>query len=150
MKLEAIIVSINYGDFLAVTLPANKGLFERIVVVTTTDDTETIDVCKKNGVLCVQTDEVYKDGPVANKAIAINKGLKYLDMDGWVLQLDADIWLPSLTRTILEKHPLNEDSIYGIDRFMCESYNEWHNFSKNKKLIYDEWVFMNIDRKSVV
>jgi len=144
MKLEAVVVCINYGDFLAVTLPANKGQFDRMVVVTTPDDIETIEVCKKNGVKWIETNDVYKDGPVANKAIAINKGLDYLSKDGWVLQLDADIWLPPMTRAILEKLPLNDDSIYGIDRYMCDSYKEWYTFINNNKEIYGGYVFMNM------
>jgi hypothetical protein len=147
MKLEAVIVCINYSDFLEVTLSANKKFFDRIVVVTSIEDTETEKVCKSNDVLCIKTDSFYKNGSkVANKAEGINEGLKALDKDGWVIQLDADIWLPPLTRTILEKYPLQDDCIYGIDRLMCNSFEKWEMFMWNnvKKPIHSEWIFLHM------
>lgn len=144
MKLEAVIVCINYGDFLAATLPTNKEKFDRVVVVTTTKDTETIEVCRKNHVKCIQYDDVYENDSVANKAIAINKGLDYLDKDGWILQLDADIWLSQLTRDILERQPLDGDSIYGIDRYMCNSYEDWTNFLIQQKKIHHGDIFLDM------
>ena len=145
MKIEAVIVCINYSDFLAATLPSNKKLFNKIIVVTDLKDTKTVAVCVENGVSCVQTNSFYKDGEVANKAMGINEGLKKLDKDGWVVQLDADIWLPPLTRDILEKYPLNGSCIYGIDRYMCNSYPEWQEFISNEdKKIHDAWIFLHM------
>ena len=38
---ECLIPSVGYGDYLAVTLPANKGYFTHTVVVTSIKDEET-------------------------------------------------------------------------------------------------------------
>lgn len=147
MKLEAIVISVNYGDFLSNTLPYNKHLFDKIVVVTDTTDEHTKKICEFWNVQCVQTDDFYLDDPkIANKSRGINVGLQHLSKDGWIVQLDADIWLPTLTREILEKYPLDNKSIYGIDRLMCNSYNDWYNFlHRNPKSIHEGWIYLHTD-----
>lgn len=149
MKLEGVIVCINYSDFLKVTLPVNKQYFDRLVVVTDTKDTETAKVCSFYNVQCIQTDAFYVDGStMANKALGINEGLKVLKKDGWVLQMDADIWLPPLTRHILDRLPLDEKSIYGIDRLMCNSYHDWTDFIHMNKVdahpMHEGWIYLHL------
>jgi len=147
MKLEAVVVSINYSDFLKHTLSQNKQFFDKIVVVTDDKDLDTKKVCDFYGVECVCTGLVYEgDSKVPNKGIAINEGLKRLDLDGWVIQLDADIWLPKLTRELLDRFPLQKDHIYGVDRFMCNSYEDWMKFlNENKKPMHESWIYMHTD-----
>ena len=149
MKLECVVVCINYSDFLRVTLPATKGHFNKMVVVTDTDDDETAKVCEFNNVQCIRTDAMYehpnkKDCP--NKAKAINEGLKHLKLDGWVLHMDADIWLPCLTRQILEKYPLDPKGVYGVDRLMCNSYLEWLKYTYFGKPLNEGWVYVHTDQ----
>jgi hypothetical protein len=146
MKLEAVIVCINYSDFLKITLPANKHYFDRLVIVTDEQDTETHKVCEFYNVHCVKTNAFYVDGPMPNKAMGINEGLKHLSKEGWVLQLDADIWLPPLTREILSKYPLDSKSIYGIDRLMCNSYKDWMNFihMHSPRPIHEGWIYLHL------
>ena len=81
-----------------------------------------------------------------NKAAGINEGLKNLDCDGWVLQMDADIWLPPLTSNILHSLPLDETCIYGIDRMMCNSYNDWIDYIQKdgNNLIHEGWVYLHM------
>lgn len=146
MKIEAVIVCINYSDFLKTTLPTNKFLFDRLVVVTDTKDTETHKTCEFYNVECIKTDIFYRDSKVPNKALGINEGLKKLSLDGWVVQLDADIWLPPLTKSILGKLPLNKEFIYGIDRLMCDSYEDWFEFIslRNSKPIHEGWIYLHL------
>ena len=47
VKIEAVTVCVNYGDFLAVTAEWNRHLFDQWVVVTTPDDELTREVCRK-------------------------------------------------------------------------------------------------------
>ncbi len=147
MKLEAIIVCIHYADFLKVTLPNNKPFFDKLVVVTDEQDAETVRVCEFYNVQCIQTNVFYTDHPtIPNKARGINEGLSHLSLEGWVAQLDADIWLPPLTRNILEKLPLHEDHIYGIDRMMCNSYEAFYDFLYIKsKPIHEGWIYLHLD-----
>lgn len=149
-KFQAVIVCINYSDFLKITLPNNKQYFDRVVVVTDTKDLETLKVCNFYNVKCIQTEAFYSDGEkVPNKAKGINEGLKDLNLNDWIIQMDADIWLPPLTRQILEQYPLEQDSIYGIDRLMCNSYQEWIDFiHMNKKdipHIHEGWIYLHMD-----
>jgi len=143
MKIEAVTVCVNYSDFLAHTLPHNKNHFNKIVIVTDTKDINTKKVCDFYNVMCVQTDVFYENGNKINKGKGINEGLKHLDMDGWVVHLDADIYLPPLTRSILENLELDNKTIYGIDRMMCPSYKDWINFIDNPSLLHEGWIYVH-------
>lgn len=145
-KLECVVVCINYSDFLAHTLPFNKKHFNKMVVVTDTKDINTQKLCEKWNVQCVASDEMYvTDSAIPNKGVAINLGLNQLDRDGWVVSMDADIWLPDETRSILSKQYLDETKLYGIDRMMCNSYEDWINFLFSTKTIYEGWIYQHID-----
>lgn len=145
---ECVIVSINYSDFLAHTLPYNKSMFDRIIVVTDKNDKDTKMVCEFWNVECIQTDDVYEGGSkIPNKAIAINAGLDRLSKEGWVVQMDADIWLPPMSRNILQNYHLDEKGLYSIDRLMCNSYKEWIDFLfVRKKPIHEGWIYLHIDQ----
>jgi len=146
MKLEAVIVCVNYSDFLAHTLPSTKNQFDQLVVVTDYEDLETKKLCEYYNVMCVQTDVFYEDGDKFNKGKGINEGLKYLKLDGWVVHIDADIYLPPQTRSILENLPLDSSKIYGADRLMCPSYDEWKEFKNSPSPIQDAWIFVHLTR----
>lgn len=145
MIIEAVIVCVNYADFLAHTLPSTRSQFDRLVVVTDTKDLETKKLCEFYNVECVQTDVFYEGGDSFNKGKGINKGLECLSLKGWVVHLDSDIYLPPLTRSILENLPLQNDKIYGADRLMCPSYELWDRFIRKPSPIQDSWVFVHTD-----
>jgi glycosyltransferase involved in cell wall biosynthesis len=143
VKSEAVIVSVNYSDFLAHTLPLNKYFFNRIVVVTDLDDDRTRQICAYHRVRCVQTDDFYKNGEKFNKGAAINYGLSFLDMDGWVAHMDADIVLPPRTRLLLNRLDLDPAGVYGVDRLMCPSYEDWQRFVVNPELQHTDEIFVS-------
>lgn len=145
MKLEAVITCVNYGDFLAYTLPINKSLFNRLVVVTSPEDKLTQRVCEYWHVQCIQTDVFRSKEGHFCKGAGINVGLAALDKDGWVMQLDGDIVLPPLTRLALERAALNPDTIYGADRFMVRNYQEWAEFLGNPRLLHENhsWIHLS-------
>lgn len=148
MKIEAVVISINYSDFLRVTLPNNKHFFDKLVVVTDTADIETQRVCEFNNVQCIKTDVFYENPEIRkrpNKAKGINEGLKHLSKDGWVVQLDCDIWLPAMARQIIEKYPLDNNGIYTIDRLMCNSYSAWMKYWYFGKPINEGWCYTHTD-----
>jgi hypothetical protein len=145
MYLEGIIVCVNYSDFLAHTLPYNKTHFDNLIVVTDTKDNKTKELCEFYHVRCIQTDIFYENGNSFNKGAAIDYGLSQLENKGWVMHLDADIYLPPLTRHILENIPLETQKIYGADRLMCPSYERWTEFLNNPKKIQEGWVYIHLD-----
>lgn len=143
MYLEGVIVCVNYSDFLAHTLPHNKIHFNKLVVVTDKKDTATKLLCEYHHVECVQTDVFYENGDLFNKGKAINEGLKRLSKKGWVVQLDADIYLPPLTRGILDRIELDPQTIYGIDRLMCPNFVEWQKFITEPKHIQEAYIYIH-------
>lgn len=125
LKLECVTVCVNYSDYLAWILPFNRAYFDKWVIVTDSNDYATQQLCDTYGVLCVVTDKFYEKGANFNKFAGINEGLKQLDKDGWVLHLDCDMFLhPSITR-LLRRLDLDEQKLYGCDRFLCNSFKEW-------------------------
>ena len=143
MFLEGVIVCVNYADFLAHTLPQNKSVFDNLVIVTDTKDDDTKALCEYYHVRCVQTDVFYENGDKFNKGLGINEGLKLLSKKDWVLHLDADIYLPPLTRVILNNLPLQKDTIYGADRLMCPTYEAWEKFISNPPKIQEGWIYIH-------
>lgn len=144
MKIEAVVVCVNYSDFLAHTLPSTRNQFDKLVVVTDYRDTQTKTLCEYYNVECVQTDAFYEGGDAFNKGKGINEGLKKLDLDGWVVHLDSDIYLPPQTRSILENLPLDGRKIYGADRLMCPGYEQWQKFLNRPTPIQDAWIFVHL------
>jgi hypothetical protein len=128
MKIECVIVSVGYGDFLAQTLPHNLALFDRVLVITSFDDAQTKAVCHRLSVDCRPTDVMFKDGDHFAKGRAIDYGLGFLRRDNWLVQLDADIYLPPTTRQWLEWSNPDTSCIYGIDRVNCVGFSAWQRY----------------------
>lgn len=91
---NAVIISVEYGDILELTLPYNLPFFTDCVVVTTEADTKTIEVCQQNNVRCHCTDIFYRRRAVFNKFAAVEEGLNVIGKRDWMLVLDADILIP--------------------------------------------------------
>lgn len=125
MSLTTIIVSVEYGDFLQVTLPTVKQL-GNVIVATSPHDMLTTMVCDHNNVVCHQTDVWYKDDAPFNKAAGINEVLQiqkpYIE---WLLLLDADIVLPPLPSHYSLNDDLDPSRFYGVRRRNCQTAEEW-------------------------
>jgi len=131
-RIEAITVCVNYSDFLAETVKYNLNHFDRWVIVTTSDDTKTIELCRKWNLQVVTTNEFTRGGPRPfNKGRGISLGLNYLSGNSWVLHLDADIVLPQQFRQMLDVAHLDPTCLYGCDRVMIKTWKEWKAFEKS-------------------
>jgi len=124
-RLEGVIVCLDYGDFLAETLPMNLTHFDRLVVVTALRDQVTRSVCRKYSVECVTTEAFTERGEIFNKGAAINVGLAALRQRGWLLHLDADIVLPNTFINMLDKSALQRDCLYGCERACVTGWDQW-------------------------
>lgn len=95
-KIEAIIICVNYSDFLGLTLKENEKHFDHIVVITDTNDKSTPEVCKpyKDKITCLATNAFYTNGAKFNKGLCINFGFQVLKHKEWIFNLDSDILLP--------------------------------------------------------
>lgn len=125
MRIEAVIVCKDYGDFLAQTLPENIHQLDHLIVVTHPSDKETIAVCRKYSIDCVQTTCMHEDGDKFNKGRAINLGLGHARGGGWLLHLDADVVLPHRFRDMLHRAKIEDHKLYGADRVNVIGYDNW-------------------------
>ena len=139
MKITCITISVDYSDFLCWSLTENKTLFDQWIIVTSTKDTKTKELCDNHNVFCLQTDVFYEKG-IFNKYAGINEALKLVDEDSWVLFLDSDIMLPTLTKYILENIKLDPSCIYGIDRVNCEGLEKWIEYINKRNITFQNWL----------
>lgn len=142
IRLEGITVCNGYADFLAATLPYNKALFDHLLVVTGYEDKETQHLCRDLSVECRPTDVFYKNGDPFAKARAIDWGLSFLRRDAWILHHDSDILLPPDMRNILDIAELDDDCIYGADRFNCIGYDHWKRYVSGHRLMHRHHCLM--------
>ncbi len=147
MRIEAVTVCVNYGDFLNETARANRALFERWVIVTTPGDEETREVCRKYNLEVVVTDDFTREGKgTFAKARGINRGLMQLSADSWHLHLDADIILPPDLRQLLNAAHLHEDCLYGWDRVRVCGWEAWQKFKAANFLHHDYHCRINFPK----
>jgi GR25 family glycosyltransferase involved in LPS biosynthesis len=119
-KIDVVIVSVDYNDFLQITLQNNIKTFDNITVVTSSNDLECQKICKDFGVKCIITDRMYENGDKFNKGKAINDGIKSIVNPDWILLLDADIIVPNEFKTSFEC--IDDSVLYVCDRIMCKDF----------------------------
>ncbi len=115
-KLSGVVVSVNYADRLAETLPKNIKLFDQFVVVTTEDDLETQRVAREHGATLVLSNRCFEDDHSFNKGRMLNEGLAALKDPDWVILTDADITMNPNTREYIFGHSLNPGILYFTER----------------------------------
>jgi hypothetical protein len=145
VKLEAVIVCVNYADFLAETLPYNLQHFDDVIVVTSHTDQETVRVCERNSVEHFKTDVFTEYGDPFNKGKAINLGLSNLKKRDWLLHIDADIVLPHRYRDMLRRSMLKADCIYGADRVNVYGFENWQSLKPRLNNHYQDNWFLDPD-----
>jgi hypothetical protein len=138
IHVEAITVCVGYDDFLAETARYNLPLFDRWIIVTTPDDHATRELCRRRNLHCLLSEDAQK-GDFA-KGRLIERGLHLLSAEGWRLHLDADIVLPPRFRHLTEAADLQKDTIYGVDRLMVRSWDEWQQVQRSRYL-HDQYSY---------
>ena len=137
-KIDVIIVSVDYNDFLPITLENNIKIFDSITVVTSINDEECQKICQKFNVNCVVTERMYENGAKFNKGKAINEGIKSLLNPNWILLIDADIIVPESFTESFKDNYTNINSLYVCNRIMFkeyESYLDWKSGSGLKSQV---------------
>jgi len=150
--MNAILVSVDYADYLSLTLPYNRHHFERVVVVTSPDDPLTPQVARANWAEVYQTDAFYAGGARFNKWKALEEGLDVLGREGWICIMDADVLWPRCVSLDLE-----EGHLYTPLRRMAKAPSEglpdestWANYPLHRQQL--EWagytqIFHGSDRR---
>jgi hypothetical protein len=131
-KLDVIIVSVNYNDYLSLTLIENTKIFDNITVVTSSEDILCQELCKKFGVNCITSKDILKDGLI-NKSIGLNKGIKSLNNPDWILVLDADI----VVKDKINIEGLNKNTLYTNSRWIIDNIDDYNLFKIGKKELTD-------------
>jgi hypothetical protein len=143
---EAVVICDKYHDFLVKTLPHNKYQFDRIVVVTSPEDTKTQRICEHWHVECIKTDALETRWGRLCKGAGINVGLAALSLANWAVHMDADILLPPQTKLLIEQADLNPKFLYGIDRFNVRGYDSYAHFMDMPQLQQECNTYVHIDQ----
>jgi hypothetical protein len=114
-KIEGVVVSVDCGDQLARTLPANAPHFDHLVVVTAAHDEHSQQVARDCRVDLVVGDSHHADSAF-NKGHLLNLGMQWLEPDDWILLHDADCFLPPTLGDELRKLILNPGCLYYTKR----------------------------------
>jgi hypothetical protein len=117
MRIEAVVCSVGFGDFLWDTLPRNVPLVDDLVVVTSAEDKESASAAVRHGARVLTTDAHKRTGRTFDKAAAINYAFQYLRRKDWLLVMDADIVMPPLARRLIENAQPDVHCLYGVDRW---------------------------------
>ena len=127
-KIDVIITSVDYNDFLILSLENNTKYFENITVVTSNDDIICQNICKSYGVKCITTDSFYEDDFLFNKGKAINIGIESIVNPEFILLLDADI----IVTNKIELSNLETDTLYTSDRWICYNHFQYERWEKGE------------------
>lgn len=112
--VSGVVVSVDFGPYLAATLPTNARLFDETIVVTAADDTESIAIGQKCGARIVTTDRFWQYGAPFNKAAGLNDGLQAARWD-YIYCFDADVILPRDAGQAMSQ--VDSETLYGLSRF---------------------------------
>ena len=143
MEIIAITVCVNYDDILTHMLQQNSKFLHRWFIVTSPDDTKTIQMIEKFGKENVQIllyNDFYKNEADFNKGGAILFAQNYVETNyssANILILDGDIYLPSDFTDKLPKS-IAEDTLYGayrtdywtLEDFTNETYSGQRNYQQ--------------------
>lgn len=93
--IRGITICVEYTDLLKITLPRNMTHLSECYVVTSPNDTTTIEYASSiPGVYVVTTDAFYRYGASFNKGLAMEMGFNHMRREGWMLIWDADTLFP--------------------------------------------------------
>jgi hypothetical protein len=139
MRIDAIIQSTGYHDMLSITLPINKIHFNNVIVYTKIGDEQTKAVCRKENVICVETDKFTKNNSKFNRGAVYNQSFidlfhNYAAIQGqpdWICIIDSDIILPSNFRESFQNENPDIEYFYGARRYNVETQEQWNEVKKD-------------------
>jgi hypothetical protein len=137
LPLTAVIVSYNYSDFLALTLPHNKEVFDNVFVITKPEDTATIELCAKLNVCCMGSNKFTHNGAKFNRGAVYNEFFwKYSGVSDWVVLLDSDILVPEGIRDHVKSGALDTEVLYGSRRYDVDTVEKYKAYVEDPLTVY--------------
>jgi len=73
----------------------------------------------------ILSDDGKRHGDGFSKGRLVERALTHLSAEGWRLHIDADVVLPHDFKHRLLAADLQKDTIYGVDRVMIKSFEQW-------------------------
>lgn len=113
--LRMILVSVDYGDLLEITLPYNRQHFDEVMVVTVPTDERSITTAQTNDAKVFTTQSFYDNGADFNKWKALEQGLDQFGRHGNICFMDADILWPKL----IVDWEIERDCLYTPFCYLC-------------------------------
>jgi hypothetical protein len=126
-NVEAVTVCVGYSDFLKETAKYNIPLFDNWIIVTEPQDEATRELCRKLNLHCILSEDGKRHGGADGfaKGRLVERGLQHLSKAGYRTHIDADMALPYNFRHSLESSDPQDDMVYGIDRILVYSWEDW-------------------------
>jgi len=118
ININAITVCVNYAHLFKYCIP-NKRFFKRWVIITTEEDTDTIQLCKENNLEYILSKKLYNRQ--FSKGEAINEAFDYIGYnEEWYCHIDADVLLPD---NFGDTFPIDEETkkvkVIGLRKLKC-------------------------------
>jgi hypothetical protein len=144
-RLECVMVCVGYSDYLEITLPWNIRHWDKTVVVTSPEDSQTTEVAKKYGAQVVTSNNYQARNASFNKGAMLNAGVTALDYDDWVMFTDADILLPPNFRETFNQNVWNPGVLYSATRVHTPTGDllQWIDKYKNNPSLADSLLILN-------
>jgi hypothetical protein len=92
--MRAFIVSVDYWDYLALTLPYNRHHFSEVWIITSPRDNRTLAIAEANDCNVHATNIFWEGGADFNKWAALEECFGVAGRHGWIVAMDADIAWP--------------------------------------------------------
>lgn len=123
-RVTMVTSSFGYGDYFSVTGHLNRPLVDRLIVVTSVEDGETIRAAQAAGcevmVTAVETPTRPKFAVIGHKNYFINRALRTVPAEDWVVYVDSDIVVPP-SFSEFRKRSFEPGKLYGsVARRLCE------------------------------
>ena len=129
MNITAITVSVNYSDYLKLSLEVNHKFFKKWYIITSADDLQTQNLCNNYSNVEVIIFN-FKSYGKFNKGGALQYAQQIAHKktpENLFLIIDSDIILPKSFAQEIQKLNIQENSIYGTIRRMVPSIQDYLN-----------------------
>lgn len=133
LEITAVTVAVDYPIFRE-TVAYNRQHWARHIIITTPEDDESHAVAEEFGLELHITKVFYEQGAFFNKYKAVEECFDYYGRNGWILCLDADIFVP--TQAEIEPDPTCLHTPY---RRMSDKFHPERDWMRLKRDPYTEF-----------
>jgi len=118
MRIHGLTVSVNYADFLSLSIARWRQGLTSLTVVTDSKDEATQALAAQHGANVFITDVFYERGAKFNKGAALEQVRKILPWEDWFLFFDADVIPGPAWNICLDG--VTPGALYGATRFQSK------------------------------